>query len=115
MAETPFDILESLRNDKWTIAVHNDYRLTGVSHTFYLFTHPAGICVKGEGTSDLIALTEARRLATIKQNALISAGQIESIKGILERGESALGKEFIYPWAPDVRALYDAYITLFKT
>ncbi len=114
MAETPFGILESLRNDKWVVAVHNDYRLQGVPHTFYLFTHPAGICVKGEGESDLIALTEARRLATLKQNALVPVEQLESIKGILERGESALGKEFIYPWAPDVRALYDAYMILFK-
>lgn len=51
--------LRWFRTNKWTIAVHNDYRQAGVSYTFYLFTHPDGFWVKGEGKTDEEALAEA--------------------------------------------------------
>jgi hypothetical protein len=53
------DALEYLRGLGWMVAVHNDYRLNGVFHTFWLFTHPDGRYVKGEGTSDCEALSDA--------------------------------------------------------
>lgn len=48
--------LRTLRKDGWTVAVHNDYRLDGHTHTFWLFTHPSGRWLKGEGKTDGIAL-----------------------------------------------------------
>jgi len=58
--DTSADILDALRRNGWMVAVHNDYRLDGVSHTFYLFTHPAGIWAKGEAETDVVALDRAR-------------------------------------------------------
>jgi hypothetical protein len=40
----------------WTVAVHNDYALNGHAHTFWLWTHPDGRYVKGEGRTDAEAL-----------------------------------------------------------
>jgi hypothetical protein len=48
--------LRALRSDGWIVAVHNDYRLNGEAHTFWLFTHPSGRWLKGEGRTDGIAL-----------------------------------------------------------
>lgn len=46
------------------VAVHNDYRLEEKFYTFWLFTHPSGRYVKGEGKTDheavSLALAEAR-------------------------------------------------------
>lgn len=50
--------LAMLREGGWSVAVHNDYYLGGVSHTFWLFTHPSGKWAKGEGPTDAYALTE---------------------------------------------------------
>ncbi len=50
---------ESFRAHGWMVAVHNDYRLKGVSYTFWLWTHPLGVWVKGEGTCDFEALLAA--------------------------------------------------------
>lgn len=51
--------LSTLRANGWRVAVHNDYRLNGKFHTFWLFTHPNGRWIKGEGTSDDEALDRA--------------------------------------------------------
>ncbi len=53
---TPDDI----RAEGWMVAVHNDYRLKGELHTFWLFTKDDR-AVKGEGKSDEIALNEVRK------------------------------------------------------
>ena len=42
------------------MAVHNDYRLDGVPHTFWLLTK-GDRCVKGEGRTDKEALDSIRR------------------------------------------------------
>lgn len=52
---SPLDVVRSLG---WVVAVHNDYYLDGVFHTFWLFTKGDRF-VKGEATSD----EEAIRLA----------------------------------------------------
>lgn len=48
----------------WSVAVHNDYRLNGKRHTFWLFTRTlqSGItvAVKGEGESNAVALNAVR-------------------------------------------------------
>lgn len=51
--------LDALRADGWTVAVHNDYRLGGVAHTFWLFTK-GYYAVKGEGLTDAEALDQCR-------------------------------------------------------
>ncbi len=57
------DMMRSLPDDirkaGWTVAVHNDYRLHGEFHTFWLFTR-GDRAVKGEGRSDAEALDQIR-------------------------------------------------------
>lgn len=55
-AADPTDI----RNAGWSVAVHNDYRLNKVPHTFWLFTK-GDRNVKGEGLTDADALNEVRK------------------------------------------------------
>lgn len=50
--------LHALRCNGWTVAVHNDYSQNGDRYSFWLFTHPCGLYVKGEGLNDHAALTE---------------------------------------------------------
>ena len=49
-------ILSDLRENGWSVAVHNDYRLNGKVMTFWLFTHEAGLYIRGEAATDLGAL-----------------------------------------------------------
>lgn len=74
MREREKHIIETLRGEGWMVAVHNDYRLGGVLHTFYLFTHPSGVWAKGEGESDYTALVEAALDAASRRTAAIKAG-----------------------------------------
>ena len=48
-----------LRELGWSVAVHNDYRQDGESHTFWLFTK-ASLAVRGEGRTDAEALDIVR-------------------------------------------------------
>lgn len=58
---------DDLRSWGWSVAVHNDYRLSGEAHTFWLFTKD-GQAVKGEGRTDAEALNQVRAaLATHQQ------------------------------------------------
>ena len=57
-SESALKSLNDLRSRGWLVAVHNDYMLNGVPHTFWLFTKN-GVCIKGEGASDAEALAEA--------------------------------------------------------
>lgn len=50
---------DDLREAGWMVAVHNDYRLNDVFHTFWLMTK-GDKCVKGEGKTDEEALNEIR-------------------------------------------------------
>lgn len=50
-------LLAGLRELGWAVAVHNDYRVDGEPHTFWLFTKD-GRAIKGEGRTDVIALRE---------------------------------------------------------
>jgi len=50
---------DDLRADGWAVAVHNDYRLDGRPHTFWLLTR-GDRCLKGEGRDDQSALNEIR-------------------------------------------------------
>lgn len=57
------EILRKLRAAGWAVAVHNDYHQDGRDMTFWLFTHRCGIWVKGEGGSDMDALTQCETQA----------------------------------------------------
>lgn len=50
---------DDIRAQGWSVAVHNDYRLDGMNHTFWLFTKD-GRAIKGEGLSDQEALNQVR-------------------------------------------------------
>lgn len=50
-----------IRQKGWVVAVHNDYKLDGVPHTFWLFTRGSN-CVKGEGRTDADALNVVRKI-----------------------------------------------------
>lgn len=56
-ANAAAEVRDRLKSMGWAVGVHNDYRLNGEDHTFWLFTHPAGRWVKGEGRTDIEALT----------------------------------------------------------
>ncbi len=49
-------LLARVRALGWAVAVHNDYRLNGVSHTFWLFTKGES-ALKGEGLTDADAVS----------------------------------------------------------
>lgn len=51
---------DDLRRAGLTVAVHNDYRLNGEPHTFWLFTDASGMSFKGEGRTDAEALNQVR-------------------------------------------------------
>lgn len=51
---------DDLRAKGWSVGVHNDYRLNGAAHTFWLFTK-GDYQVKGEGLTDADALNQVRQ------------------------------------------------------
>lgn len=51
---------DDIRAKGWMVAVHNDYRLNGVFHTFWLFTK-GSVCAQGEGLNDAEALDIVRQ------------------------------------------------------
>lgn len=52
-------LLKEIRGAGWAVGVHNDYRQGGKSYTFWLFTHPSGRWVRGEGETDVEAIANA--------------------------------------------------------
>ncbi len=63
------ETLSDIREAGWSVAVHNDYRQGGEMHTFWLFTHPCGRWVKGEGRTDAEALNTIRTALDAEQEA----------------------------------------------
>jgi hypothetical protein len=55
-----------MRADGWSVAVHNDYRLNGRPHTFWLLTRGFE-CVKGEAENDAAALDDIRRQLRMRE------------------------------------------------
>jgi len=50
---------DDIRALGWVVAIHNDYQILQQPHTFWLFTKD-GRAVKGEGSTDVIALEQVR-------------------------------------------------------
>jgi hypothetical protein len=62
------NVADDLRAQGLMVAVHNDYRLGGVHHTFWLFVDEAtGMSYKGEGLSDIEALNQVREKYTNRE------------------------------------------------
>lgn len=82
-ALTPVD---KMRAKGWTVAVHNDYRLNGRHHTFWLFTN-GDYAAKGEGSTDDEAIqrasTEADRIvaemASLGESTLNMADRVAEL------------------------------------
>jgi len=55
-----WETLQRLRAQGWRVAVHNDYMLDGVLHTFWGMTR-GHVFVRGEGKTDAAALEEVVR------------------------------------------------------
>lgn len=62
---------DDLRAMGWSVAVHNDYRLNGVAHTFWLFTN-GHFALKGEGLTDADALNQVREKVNRLGSALLA-------------------------------------------
>jgi len=61
---------DDLRAHGLSVAVHNDYRINGVAHTFWLFTDDvSGMSYKGEGRTDAEALNQIRELLNAAPSA----------------------------------------------
>ena len=60
---------DDIRAAGWAVAVHNDYRLKGENHTFWLFVK-GGRAVKGEGKTDAEALCQIRERLRQEQSAV---------------------------------------------
>lgn len=60
---------EAMREGGWSVAVHNDYRVDGKCATFWLWTHPSGRWLKGEGQTDDVALAECLRALSLSEAA----------------------------------------------
>ena len=53
-------LVDDLRQQGWSVAVHNDYRQDGRYVTFWLLTRRNGHWIKGEGETDAQALNQCR-------------------------------------------------------
>lgn len=73
-------IPNDIRNEGWSVAVHNDYRQGGVPHTFWLFTKN-DTCVKGEGQTDGQALNQIRLAIGLESVTSPSCGFVPPTPG----------------------------------
>lgn len=86
---------DDLRAAGWSVAVHNDYRLNGEPHTFWLFTHPDGRWIKGEGRTDAEALA-ACRAALPRPTTLPEAtmpADLTTLRALKARVDAATGAD----------------------
>jgi hypothetical protein len=114
---------DDIRAAGWAVAVHNDYRLNGQAHTFWLFTK-AGRAVKGEGKTDAEALEQVRAEIGLASPDSSSAAKVAEVEGhfeyietICEAYEQGLfagisGQSLVNPYAyrvnPDQHAAFEA-------
>lgn len=69
-------LLKEIRGARWSVAVHNDYRQNGKTYTFWLFTHVSGRWLKGEGQTDVEAITNAFPTGIPKEDGVQAATHI---------------------------------------
>ena len=84
--------LDALRARGWVVAVHNDYKLAGKQHTFWLFTK-GDRCAKGEGRTDEEALAHVDlAVAAVEAEASFAIGEAAVRLGDQARVRRALDK-----------------------
>lgn len=88
--------LEIIREAGWSVAVHNDYTLSGERFTFWLFTHPNGRWVKGEGRSDEEALEQIRLAIAALESPPARIAREEVARVIYEKAFADL--DGFVPW-----------------
>jgi|GEM_PF-1875057 len=104
---------DALRAAGWSVAVHNDYRLNGEAHTFWLWTHPDGRWIKGEGRTDEDALSQCAALirpAPVASGGQHSSGEVETLRVLLDNLviAQALSKDIRQKATDEARSyLYD--------
>lgn len=98
-------VLNELRAQGWTVAVHNDYRLGGEPHTFWLLTHPSGRWIKGEGRTDDEALAQCLALLPPPLEEDAGRGVEELEAAILAAVDAAIRKFRVYTDAPNIEAV----------
>lgn len=90
-------ILDQIRSFGWDVAVHNDYKLDGEQYTFWLFTHPDGSWVKGEGKTDnealKLVLGNIETIRDMNSDVLFSARQGSMIKDYVNNYIESLKKQ----------------------
>jgi len=96
-------LVEELRSWGWSVAVHNDYRMAGKLHTFWLFTGPDSRCAKGEGRTDAEALGQVR--AAVLADAALGPGQSLTAPQSMPTGNGVPILELVLA---DLRAKSDA-------
>ena len=79
------ETLTRLRDMGWSIAIHNDYKLNGLPYTLWLFTHPSGHWVKGEGATDEELSARADEVKGLKDHLSQRTRDLAAITGRLER------------------------------
>lgn len=105
------DPAELLRQSGWSVAVHNDYRLNGLAHTFWLWTHPNGRWIKGEGLTDKAALAECVAAhAAIEAKSVFDVSKVkQEIRRVLQHHNlTKVGDGVV---EADLAALLDSYVT----
>lgn len=95
---------DDIRALGWTVAVHNDYRLNSLPHTFWLFTKGA-MCVKGEGRTDaealksIIATLKAAPQPPVDESELLSNAVMEHLgPAALTGGKMSILQAFELGW-----------------
>lgn len=100
------NVLNLLRSANWSVAVHNDYFVNDKPATFWLFTHPSGLWVKGEGWTDGEALAQAAKQAADRLRAI--AGKWQDIgmapfnKRVLIQAKNATTDEIAVGWHDEI-------------
>jgi hypothetical protein len=95
-------LADDIRSAGWAVAVHNDYRMNGEPHTFWLLTK-GDRAVKGEGRTDAEALGEVRALLANTDTPLGCEVEEDSSRGC-ERGTH--GCEVRHPPTPSPAELH---------
>ncbi len=98
----------------WTVAVHNDYRIGGKAHTFWLFVR-GGHAIKGEGPTDADALNEIRAaLRTPTGNASLNEEGREAAKYPYDNPRDPYASPERLPSAGGEREALDELVMIWK-
>lgn len=107
------DPAELLRQFGWSVAVHNNYKLNGLTYSFWLWTHPNGRWIKGDGFTDKEALDECVAAhAVIDAKPVFDESEVRhQIRCILKRHNlTRLGDVVV---EAEIAALLNSYVAMY--